>query len=284
MIKQQKMIKKAGLAVMTTMTVFSLVACGNGTKGTTEEKPAEEVKSEVVAKEDKEKLASVNSFSNPEVAALSFMDIVFGDKTSRIKELTHMSPEQFEEMELDLFRANGELHIPKDFFIEADGSTYYPDEILENYAQTMVQMYRDVTDYNVVKSKETDTGAEVTVAVRGLSGKGLAKAAREYGERYLGPEGYQYKSTNNKELNAVMTLIDFFCLTGYYDHGGAALIVNEPVEFTLFFEKDKHGDYAPAEETLKELYKGAYATDDYQDNSKGKSTDTPTEQGDADDL
>ncbi|KGL43638.1 hypothetical protein [Listeria newyorkensis] len=265
MIKQQKMIKKAGLAVMTTMTVFSLVACGNGTKGTTEEKPAEEVKSEVVAKE---KLSAENSFSDPEVAARAYMDIVFKDKTSRVKELTHLSPEQFKEAELDLFRKNGSLHIPEDWLLQtSSGSTYTSNEILDGYAQTMVDMYHDIDDYTTVSSEVTEEGAEVKVSVRGLAGKGLGQAAREVTEKYLGPDAYKYNGTDSKELNTVMQLVNFWSLTHYYEHGGVTPVVQEPMIFTIYLEKDKHGDYAPTEDTLKELYKDAYGTNDYQSSS-----------------
>ncbi|MBC1937919.1 hypothetical protein HCA69_16275 [Listeria grandensis] len=283
MTKQKKLLNKAGLAVMTTLTILSLVACGNNDQSKTEEKPTETVKSEVVDK--KEDLSSENSFSDPEVAAKTFMDIVFKDKTSRVKELTHLSPEQFKETELDLFRKNGSLHIPEDWLLQTpSGSTYTSNEILEGYARTMVDMYQDIDDYTTMSSEVTEEGAEVKVSVRGLAGKGLGQAAREVTEKYLGPDAYKYNGTDSKELNTVMQLVNFWSLTHYYEHGGVTPVVQEPMIFTIYLEKDKHGDFAPTEDTLKELYKDAYGTNDYQDNSKGKSTDTPTEQGDADDL
>ncbi|MCD2208612.1 hypothetical protein [Listeria booriae] len=288
MTKQQTIIKKTGLAVMTAMTVLSLAACGNGSQGATEEKPKEQeqVKSDVTdAKDNKDKLSSENSFSDPEVAAKTFMDIVFKDKTSRIKELTHLSPEQFKETELDLFRKNGSLHIPEDWILQTpSGSTYTSNEILEGYAKTMVDLYQDIDDYTTMSSEVTDDGAEVKVSVRGLAGKGLGQASREITEKYLGPDAYKYNGTDSKELNTVMQLVNFWSLTQYYERGGTTPVVQEPMIFTIYFEKDKNGDYAPNEDTLKELYKGAYGTNDYQGSGSSESNDEISKTEDSNDY
>ncbi|MBC1604457.1 hypothetical protein HCJ39_07000 [Listeria rocourtiae] len=269
-------LKKASLALLTGFTVLSLTACSQGkAEEQVSPAPVEETKE---AKTTKAEVTAENSFSDPEVAAQIFMDSVFGNKTSRIKELTHVTPEQFKEMQLDLFRENGSLQIPEGWYLEADGSRYAASEILESYAKTMVSMYGDITDYKVISSEKMDAGAEVKVSVRGLAGKGLGQASREVTEQYLGPDAYKYNGTDNKKLNSIMQLVNFWSLASYYDHGGETPIVTEPVTFSVYFEKDKHGEYFPAEDTLKDLYKGAYSEGDYQDQISEKSDITTEKQ------
>ncbi|RQW65331.1 hypothetical protein DUK53_16910, partial [Listeria sp. SHR_NRA_18] len=146
---QTTRIKKLSLAVLTGFTVLSLTACSQGKAE--EQAPPAQVEETKEAKTAKAEVAAENSFSDPEVAAKAFMDIAFKGKTSRIKELTHLSPDQFKETALDLFRENGSLHIPEGFLLQTkSGSIYSSNEILEGYAQTMINMYHDIDDYTTV--------------------------------------------------------------------------------------------------------------------------------------
>jgi hypothetical protein len=250
---KQKMLTGA---LATSLLVLPLAGCGQGNEAP-KQNASEAPKTEQVKSETE------HSFKNVNYSAERYLSYIYEGKSTEMKDLLGIDQEQFKAQQLQFFEENAGSVTPIDYPLVIKYENFYeiyqPEKIKEDYAKAMVAYFEQIQDnYSIEKFEKTDNGAEVTVKVKGIALNALAGQANSYLDSLVGFDQHmalsQYPSDVTEKANAVL---QFWAMGQLYQHGNKAPMLEEPTEYTLFFEKDNDGNYKPSDDAMKEVYSGS---------------------------
>ncbi|MBC1391473.1 hypothetical protein HB795_14055 [Listeria welshimeri] len=248
--------------VMTTtaivMSLLSVSGCGQS-QSSASPSPTKET----------QKTEQKSNLQDSKYVAEHYLSYIYDGKTAQIEAVTGESSSEFQKEQKEFFyeRAGSVTPIEYPLIIEYDGfsEVYTPDKIKDEYATAMVNYFEQIDDYKIIDTEETDTGSEVTVEVKGLAMNALANQANSYMDSLIGFDENlalsKYPSDTTQKANAVL---QFWAMGELFQQGNKAPMLNDSITYTMYLEKDNHGNYQATEDTMGDVYSGS-KLDTYED-------------------
>lgn len=248
--------------VMTTtaivMSLLSVSGCGQS-QSSASPSPTKET----------QKTEQKSNLQDSKYVAEHYLSYIYDGKTAQIEAVTGENSSEFQKDQKEFFyeRAGSVTPIEYPLVIEYDGFSelYTPEKIKDEYATAMVNYFEQIDDYKIIDTEETDTGSEVTVEVKGLAMNALANQANSYMDSLIGFDENlalsKYPSDTTQKANAVL---QFWAMGELFQQGNKAPMLNDSITYTMYLEKDNHGNYQATEDTMGDVYSGS-KLDTYED-------------------
>lgn len=248
--------------VMTTtaivMSLLSVSGCGQS-QSSASPSPTKET----------QKTEQKSNLQDSKYVAEHYLSYIYDGKTAQIEAVTGENSSEFQKDQKEFFyeRAGSVTPIEYPLVIEYDGFSelYTPEKIKDEYATAMVNYFEQIDDYKIIDTEETDTGSEVTVEVKGLAMNALANQANSYMDSLIGFDENlalsKYPSDTTQKANAVL---QFWAMGELFQQGNKAPMLNDSITYTMYLEKDNHGNYQATEDTMSDVYSGS-KLDTYED-------------------
>ncbi|WP_088816312.1 MULTISPECIES: hypothetical protein [Listeria] len=243
-------------ALATSLLVLPLSGCGQATSDSKAD-ASEAPKTEEMQQE------TGHNFKNINYSVDRYLSYLYEGKSTEMKDFLGIDRDLFEQQQIDFFaeRAGSVTPIEYPLVIQYENfsEVYQPEQIKTEYATAMVAYFEQIQgDYSIEKVEKTSNGAEVTVKTKGIALNALASQANEYMDSLIGFDQNmalsKYPSDEVQKANAVL---QFWAMGQLYKQGNKAPLLDEPVEYTLFFEKDVDGNYKPSDDAMKDVYSGS---------------------------
>lgn len=260
------------VGVLSLCSVVMLSGCSNKDK-----KDAKtETSTEQVESKSSEKVA--------EKDAQTVLNYVYNNKTNGLDKVSNQSAEEFdnvlksklEKKQEDSLIDNGNKN---DYYLSVDGSEYYADEIIEDYATAYLKATRTIGDAKV--EKVTIDGDEATVTAKFTPIARLSEASpigQARTQLFGGLDEEEFiRQSQNKDVKTIKSLITLKLYAMYYgDMSKEPEKLSETKEVT--FTMTKKGDHFMISndevyQLMKESRDGDYADSKVTTESSSESSD-----------
>lgn len=196
--------------------------------------------------------------------AKTLLDYAYKGNTSGLESVTNQSSKDLDDMivkqlatkQNTALGANGNIN---DYYLQIDGSNYYANDIINDYAKAYLNQSKLLGGYTIKSVNVSGDTAHVTASIKPIASLSEANPIGDARSKLFGgvDEDTFIRKSQNTDIKAIKQLITLKLYAIYYGdlaHNAERSGTNKDVEFTL----TKKGDHFTANnDTVTEIIKNS---------------------------
>lgn len=242
--------------------IFMLAGCGSSQgKSGASTKSSQTVADKTQAKQD----------------ATTLLNFMYGGKASGLEDVTNEDKQDTEtylmqhyiDKQTDFFKGNGNMD---DFYLVLDGSNYYANDIIKDFAKAYIGQTQKIGHYNITKLKVSGNNAEVTASFTPIAALSEAHPIGEARTEAFGglDNDTIVRKSQNKDVKSINRLITLKLYSVYYDDMGETA-EKAPSKTSVTFNMTKKGSHYMVDHDTLDMVEQHARVDKYAASSSSSS-------------